>query len=89
MFEPSWFVMSFLMILRTSAIDVFGFWIDGDSGQVSDYPALLARLRMEHSIREVALTFRTFGGQVRRALVSLELFEVEDAEYILGIFWRV
>jgi len=70
-------------------IDAFGFWIDGDSGHVSDYPALLARLRMEHSIREVALTFRTFGGQVRRALVSLELFEVEDAEYILGIFWRV
>lgn len=70
-------------------IDAFGFRIDGDSGPVSDYPALLARLRMEHSIREVALTFRTFGGQVRRALVSLELFEVQDAEYVLGIFWRV
>lgn len=70
-------------------IDAFGFWGDGEDGAPSDYPALLARLRVEHSIREVAVTFRTFGGQVRRALVSLELFEVQDAEYILGIFWRV
>jgi PAS domain S-box-containing protein len=70
-------------------IDAFGFWIDGESGHVSAYPALLARLRAEHSIREVAVTFRTFGGQARRALVSLELFEVDDSEYILGIFWRV
>jgi len=69
-------------------IDAFGFWSDGEGGG-SEYPALLARLRAEHSIREVTLTFRTFGGQVRRALVSLELFEVEGAEYILGIFWRV
>jgi PAS domain S-box-containing protein len=70
-------------------IDTFGFWIDAESGHVSAYPALLARLRTEHSIREVAVTFRTFGGQVRRAIVSLELFEVDDSEYILGIFWRV
>jgi PAS domain S-box-containing protein len=70
-------------------IDAFGFWIDGESGSASEYPALLARLRQEHSIREVAATFRTYGGQVRRALVSLELFGVEDEEYILGIFWRV
>jgi PAS domain S-box-containing protein len=70
-------------------IDAFGFWKDGEDGGPMDYPALLARLRVEHSIREVAVTFRTFGGQVRRALVSLELFEVQDAEYILGIFWRV
>jgi len=71
-------------------IDAFGFWSDGEGGGGgSEYPALLERLRAEHSIREVAFTFRTFGGQVRRALVSLELFEVEGAEYILGIFWRV
>jgi PAS domain S-box-containing protein len=70
-------------------IDAFGFWIDGESGPVNAYPALLARLRVEHSIREVAVTFRTYGGQARRALVSLELFEVDDSEYILGIFWRV
>jgi len=70
-------------------IDAFGFWTDGEGGGPSEYPALLARLRTEHSIREVPVTFRTFGGQVRRALVSLELFEVQDSEYILGIFWRV
>jgi PAS domain S-box-containing protein len=68
-------------------IDEFGFWNDGEGG--GDYAGLLERLRAERSIREVALTFRTYGGQVRRALVALELFEVESAEYILGIFWRV
>jgi PAS domain S-box-containing protein len=71
--------------LLTKQIDAFGFWSDGKG----DYAALLERLRAERSIREVAVTFRTFGGQVRRALVALELFEVEGAEYILGIFWRV
>jgi PAS domain S-box-containing protein len=74
--------------LLGTTIDAFGFWTDGEGGR-SEYEALLARLRAEHSIREVTVTFRTFGGQVRRALVALELFEVEDAEYILGIFWRV
>jgi PAS domain S-box-containing protein len=66
-------------------IGEFGFWGEGRE----EYEALLARLRAERSIREVAATFRTYGGQVRRALVALELFEVEGAEYILGIFWRV
>jgi PAS domain S-box-containing protein len=66
-------------------IDAFGFWSDAQE----EYAAVLARLRAERSIREVTVTFRTFGGQVRRALVALELFEVEGAEYILGIFWRV
>ena len=65
-------------------IDAFGFWSDGQE----DYAALLERLRAARSIREVAVTFRTFGGQVRRALVALELFEVDGADYILGIFWR-
>jgi hypothetical protein len=66
-------------------IDAFGFWSDGQD----EYAALLERLRAARSIREVAVTFRTFGGQPRRALVALELFEVDGAEYILGIFWRV
>lgn len=63
--------------------ETFGFW-DGN-----EYAALLERLRVERSIREVSVTFRTPSGQVRRALVALEVFEVEGAEYILGIFWRV
>jgi PAS domain S-box-containing protein len=73
--------------LLSKKIDEFGFWSDGEGG--GDYAGLLERLRAERSIREVTVTFRTFGGQVRRALVALELFEVEGAEYILGIFWRV
>jgi len=68
-------------------IETFGFWNDGDGSD--EYAALLERLRNQGSIREASVTFRTYGGQVRRALVALELFEVEAAEYILGIFWRV
>ena len=64
------------------SLDDFGFW-DGE------YEPLVEQLRMQHSMREAAVTFRTFGGQVRRALVALELFEAGGAEYILGIFWRV
>jgi len=71
--------------LLAKQIDAFGFWSDGPD----EYAALLERLRAARSIREVAVTFRTYGGQVRRAVVALELFEVESAEYILGIFWRV
>ena len=74
--------------LLAKKIDAFGFWSDGEGGG-SEYAALLERLRAVGSIREVTVTFRTLGGQVRRALVALELFEVEGAEYILGIFWRV
>ena len=73
--------------LLGNRIDAFWFWSDGDGG--SEYATLRERLRAEHSIREVTVTFRTYGGQVRRAVVALELFEVEGAEYILGIFWRV
>jgi PAS domain S-box-containing protein len=72
--------------LMGKKLETFGFWSDGGN---TDYEALLAQLRAEHSIREVSVTFRTFGGQVRRALVALELFVVEEQEYVLGIFWRV
>lgn len=65
-------------------IETFGFWTGGD-----EYAALLAQLHVEHSIREASVTFHTFGGQVRRALVALELFVVEGGEHVLGIFWRV
>jgi PAS domain S-box-containing protein len=65
-------------------MEAFGFWTDS-----GEYAALLAQLRTQHSIREASVTFRTFGGQVRRALVALELFTVDGLEYVLGIFWRV
>lgn len=71
--------------LLGKSLETFGFWPG-----TGEYEELLARLRAEHSIREVAVTFRTYGGQVRRALVALELFAVpEGVEVILGIFWRV
>jgi PAS domain S-box-containing protein len=66
-------------------LQTFGFWADGNG----EYAKLLAQLREQHSIREASVTFHTFGGQVRRALVALELFVVDAEEYVLGIFWRV
>jgi PAS domain S-box-containing protein len=60
-------------------LDGFGF----------EYAPLVAQLREQNSIREATVTFRTFGGQVRRAVVALELFPAEGQEYVLGIFWRV
>jgi PAS domain S-box-containing protein len=66
------------------SLDTFGFWTAN-----GERAALLEKLRAEHSIREAAVTFRSYGGQARRALVALELFEVHGEEYILGIFWRV
>ena len=68
------------------SVETFGFWA-GDG--TAEYAKLLAQLREQHSIREATVTFRTFGGQVRRAVVALELFGVEGQEYVLGIFWRV
>jgi PAS domain S-box-containing protein len=65
-------------------LESFGMW----AGE-GEYAKVLEQLRKEHSIREANVTYRTFGGQVRRALVALELFEVEGLECILGIFWRV
>ena len=65
-------------------LDDFGFWPND-----GEYAALLAQLRKEHSIHEASVTFRTYGGQVRQAVVALELFVVEGLEYVLGIFWRV
>lgn len=65
------------------SLDDFGFWPND-----GEYAALLVRLRKEQSVREASVTFRTYGGQVRQALVALELFVVEGMEYVLGIFWR-
>jgi PAS domain S-box-containing protein len=70
-------------------LETFGFWADGGSAPSDEYGALLGQLRAQHSIREASVTFRTFGGQVRRALVALELFVADGLEYVLGIFWRV
>jgi len=64
-------------------LETFGMWT-GDG----EYAALLAQLERERSIREAVVTFRTFGGQVRRSLVALELIEIEGRARVLGLFWR-
>ena len=64
-------------------LDAFGMW----TGE-GEYAALLEQLRKERSLREATVTYRTYGGQVRRALLALELIQVEGLECVLGIFWR-
>ena len=65
-------------------LESLGMWTSED-----DYAALIQQLRRQRSIREATVTYRTQVDQVRRALVALELIEVEGLECVLGIFWRV
>jgi len=65
-------------------LESLGMWTSED-----DYGALIQQLRRQRSIREATVTYRTQVDQVRRALVALELIEVEGLECVLGIFWRV
>ena len=65
-------------------LESLGMWTSED-----DYAALIQQLRRQRSIREATVTYRTQVEQVRRALVALELIEVEGLECVLGIFWRV
>jgi PAS domain S-box-containing protein len=65
-------------------VDMLGMWPDK-----AEYQALTEQLRTQRSIREATITYRTYGGQVRRALAALELIEVDGEERVLGLFWRV
>jgi PAS domain S-box-containing protein len=65
-------------------IATIGMWSDQE-----EYDALAEQLRRRRSIREASITYRTFAGQVRRALVSLELLDIDGEERVLGLFWRV
>jgi len=65
-------------------LETFGIWT-GDG----EYRRLLNDLRESRSLRETSVTYRTYGGQVRRGLVALELIEIEGRECVLGIIWRV
>jgi len=49
---------------------------------------LVATLRQQRSIRETTVTYRTYGGQVRRALAALELIEIDGQQRALALFWR-
>jgi len=65
-------------------LESLGMWTSA-----GDYAALIQQLHRERSIREATVTYRTQVDQVRRALVALELIQVEGLECVLGIFWRV
>lgn len=64
-------------------LDMLGMW-EGPT----EYRELVERLRADRSIRETSVTYRTYGGQVRRALVALELIVIHGHENGLGLFWR-
>lgn len=64
-------------------IGTFGMW-----AEEGEYAALLTQLEQQRSIREAIVTYRTFGGQVRRSLVALELIAIEGQDRVLGLFWR-
>lgn len=65
-------------------VDTIGMW-----SEKAEYQTLLEQLRERRSLREATVTYRTYAGQVRRALVSLELIETDGEERVLGLFWRV
>jgi PAS domain S-box-containing protein len=64
-------------------LDTLGMWVEP-----GEFDALAATLRRSRAVRETAVTYRTYGGQVRRALVALELIEIDGEERALGLFWR-
>lgn len=64
-------------------IDSLGMWTEQD-----EFPRLMDRLREARSLRETTVTYRTYGGQVRRALVALELIDADGEERALGLFLR-
>jgi PAS domain S-box-containing protein len=64
-------------------LDALGMWSERD-----EYLRLIENLREARALREITVTYRTFGGQVRRALVALELIEIDGQESALGLFWR-
>jgi PAS domain S-box-containing protein len=64
-------------------LDVLGMWAGED-----EYDNIVAQLRSSRSLRETTVIYRTYGGQVRRAIVALELIEIDGQECALGLFWR-
>ena len=65
-------------------VSTLGMWTEPE-----EFPRLVEELQSTRSIRETTVFYRTFGGQVRRALCALELIEIQGRECILAMFWRV
>ncbi|HET9387377.1 MAG TPA: PAS domain S-box protein [Gemmatimonadales bacterium] len=64
-------------------LDALGMW-----AEQGEFAKLVELLRQQRSVRETTVIYRTYGGQVRRALVALELIEIDGQERALGLFWR-
>ena len=69
--------------LAGKRVDGLGMWTDKDQ-----FARLIATLREARSLRETPVAYRTHGGQLRQALVALELIEIDGQERALGLFWR-
>lgn len=60
-----------------------GMW--AEPGELRD---VVARLRVQGSIRETPVKYMTKDGHERRAVVALELIEIGGVESIVALFWR-
>ena len=60
-----------------------GMWVE--PGELRD---IVARLRVQGSIRETPVKYLTRDGHERRAVVALELIEIGGVESIVALFWR-
>jgi PAS domain S-box-containing protein len=60
-----------------------GMW--AQPGELRD---VVARLRVQGSIRETPVKYLTQDGHERRAVVALELIEIGGVESIVALFWR-
>ncbi len=60
-----------------------GMW--AEPGELRD---VVARLRVQGSIRETPVKYLTKDGHERRAVVALELIEIGGVESIVALFWR-
>jgi hypothetical protein len=49
---------------------------------------IIARLRVQRSIRETPVKYLTRDGHERRAVVALELMPIGGVESIVALFWR-
>jgi PAS domain S-box-containing protein len=80
----------FDMVGRTDPHTVFGasprdlgMW--AEPGELRD---VMARLRVQGSIRETPVKYLTRDGHERRAVVALELIRIGGVESVVALFWR-
>jgi PAS domain S-box-containing protein len=65
-------------------VTALGMWSAG-----AEYQRLVHELRAIGSIRETIVAYRTASGQVRRAVVALELVDIASVQRVLALFWRI